>query len=196
LRVVLLLWMSNKIARRLCFAAGRWGCGCPKAFERPRCTVEYSALSESWALDCRRLATTPHKRVAKLGSLRSQKRHRSRKRALEPYNASNQASPARPRRLHEPGAGSGAPEKSRRHAARARPRLVSNNALSQLDLAKPQGGTVVHAGSPCDAVSWAPCDRPHRQPRSDAAAQQDIACAATTGRDSARVGRVTTPAVK
>jgi hypothetical protein len=34
----------------------------------------------------------------------------------------------------------------------------------------------VHAGSPCDAVSWAPCDRPHRQPRSDAAARQGIAC--------------------
>jgi len=34
----------------------------------------------------------------------------------------------------------------------------------------------VHAGSPCDAVSWAPCDRSHRQPRSDAAAQQGIAC--------------------
>ena len=34
----------------------------------------------------------------------------------------------------------------------------------------------MHAGSPCDAVSWAPCDRPHRQPRSDAAAQQGIAC--------------------
>ena len=73
-------------------------------------------------------------------------------RRLVPYNASNQASRARPRHLHEPGAGSAAPEASRRHAARARPRLVSNNALSQLGPAKPQGGTVVHAGSPCDAI--------------------------------------------
>ena len=53
--------------------------------------------------------------------------------ALVPYNARNQASRARPRRLHEPGTDSRAAEASRRHAARARPRLVSNNALSQLE---------------------------------------------------------------
>jgi len=157
-------------------AAAEWGCGCPKAFERPRCTVEYSALSESWALYCRRLATTPHKLVAKLGSLRSQKRHRSRKRALVPYNASNEASRARPRRPHEPGTCSRA--QRRPGGARLAPAKASveQRALPTRALAKPQGGTVVHAGSPCGAVSWAPCDRPHRQPRSDAAAQQGIAC--------------------
>ena len=67
---------------------------------------------------------------------------------LVPYNASNQASHARPRRLHGLGTGSRAPEASRRRAARARPRLVSNNALSQLEPAKPQGGTVVQRGQP------------------------------------------------
>ena len=189
--------MSNKLRRRLDLRVAyasrrRRGCGCLKALERPRCTVEHSALSESWALYCRRLATTPLLVLAVWTPASKEFTAFDAHRRLVPYNASNQASRARQRRLHEPGTGSLAPETSRRRAARARPRLVSNNALSQLEPAKPQGGTVVHAGSPCDAASWAPCDRPHRQPGSDAAAQQDLP-AAPTGRSetlAARVGRV------
>ena len=53
----------------------------------------------------------------------------------------------------------------------------------------------MHAGSPCDAVSWAPCDRPHRQPKKR---RRRAAIARSTNRETlaARVGRVTTPAVK
>ena len=50
--------------------AALWGCGCPKAFERPRCTVEYSAWSEGWSRSCRRLLTLARAALAGLYALR------------------------------------------------------------------------------------------------------------------------------
>ena len=103
-------------------AAAEWGCGCPKAFERPRCTVEYSALSESWALYCRKLATTLRARWQAVGwSGTAKKGVEAVKRALEPYNANSPAVFCFDTTSPRAGGGLEGAEASRRPAARARP---------------------------------------------------------------------------
>ena len=100
------------------------------------CNGTRRAGAGSWSLYYRRLATTPLQVLAGWTPASKEFTAFDAHRRLVPYNASNQASPARPRRLRGPATGSEAPEASRRHAARARPRLVLNNALSQLEPCK------------------------------------------------------------